>query len=461
MAHLQLNKVPGNAWPGVPRGEISQLWAMVLELERTQWLKPDALAEGQLSQVRVLLEHCSRHVPYYRDTFKDAGIRSETIHTLDDFRRIPILQRHTYQEQFARFQATSLPAGTVQTAKLRTSGTSGMPIEVWQTNLVNLWWFAFHLRDFQWCDFDLQGSLAVIRSLGGSKSERQRLLDGVTLPCWSQQLQSLVENGPAFAIDIHQDPRQQLEWLVRIRPNYLLSYPPNLEFLASLLGEKRTGLPGLRAIQSIGETLTGDARERIQTGFGVPVYNTYSCVEAGYLASPCPAGHGLHIHGENVLLEVVDEAGRPCQPGQTGRVILTALHNFLTPFIRYEILDGATLGPPVCACGRGLPLLTQVEGKRRPQFRLAGGRRKDSGYLVRQLRKLGAYHQHQIVQKAIDHIEVRLIPGQGWTADHAGRIIRAVQEYFETPIRIDIQTVDALETTPAGKFRDVIVDEAI
>src|SRR5439155_10265812 len=125
-------------------------------------------------------------------------------------------------------------------------------------------------------------------------------------------------------------------------------------------------LPGLRAIQSIAEALTEEARASVEAAFGVPVKNLYSCMEAGYVASTCPEGHGLHVHAENVLLEVLDEQGRPCRPGETGRVVLTALHNFLTPFVRYEILDGATLGAERCPCGRGLPLLTGVQGRQRP-----------------------------------------------------------------------------------------------
>src|SRR5262249_5890041 len=193
-----------------------------------------------------------------------------------------------------------------------------------------------------WCGLDSRGSLAVIRGLSSSGGDPQALLAGTQQPFWSQQLHAVVETGPSFIMDVHQEPRRQLQWLVRGNPDYLPSYPPNLELLASLLVESGQRLPNLRAILSIGETLTEETRGRIEAGFGVPVKNTYSCVEAGYLASPCPEGHGLHVHAENVLLEVLDDDGQPCPPGQAGRGVLTTLHNFLTPFIRYEIGDAAT-----------------------------------------------------------------------------------------------------------------------
>src|ERR1019366_10797508 len=127
---------------------------------------------------------------------------------------------------------------------------------------------------------------------------------------------------------------------------------------------------------------TDEAKQAIEAAFGVPVKNLYSCAEAGYLASPCPSGSGLHVHAENVILEVLDEKNQPCKSGETGRVVMTVVHNFRTPFIRYDIGDEVTLGPERCPCGRGLPLLIRVHGKRRTMFRLPGNRLKHSSGLV-------------------------------------------------------------------------------
>jgi len=461
MAPFYLSSIPGDVWPGIPRSEVSQLWTMFLELERTQWLDPIAILDGQLAQIRSLLAHASQHVPHYQHMMRHSNLKPDDVRTLEDFQRIPFVTRQLVQQHPGQFIATSLPVGTIPTTTMRTSGTSGMPIEVRQTNLVNLWWFAFHLRDLAWCGVDLRGSLAVIRGLGYAGANHQKAMEGYKQPYWNDQFSLVVENGPAYVMDIHQEPRRQLQWLLRVQPNYLLSYPPNLEHLAGLLTESGQKLDNLRSILTIGETLTDEARGVIEAGFGVPVKTTYSCVEAGYLASPCPEGHGLHVHAENMLLEVLNDAGESCEPGETGRVVLTTLQNFLMPLIRYEIMDAATVGPSRCPCGRGAMLLTQVEGKRRPQFRMADGRRKDSGFLVRELRKLGGYHQHQIVQQANDHLFVRLVlaSDQAWQRREAmaAQIVASAQMYFETRIRVDVQFVDRLEMTTAGKIRDVIV----
>ena len=74
MEPFHLHSIPGSTWPAIPRGDVSQMWSMYLELERTQWLSPADLVERQLEQVRTLLAHCSQQVPYYQDMLRQAGL---------------------------------------------------------------------------------------------------------------------------------------------------------------------------------------------------------------------------------------------------------------------------------------------------------------------------------------------------------------------------------------------------
>jgi len=440
----------------MPTPEASQIWSAYLELDRTQWLDPETIEQQQLAQLRTLLGHAVRNVPYYRRLLTAAGIVPDQIRTLDDFRRIPILQRRTYQEQFLYMYAGVLPAGSVQVSKAHTSGTSGVPVEVLQTNVVALWWLALTMRDLEWCGVDPRGTMVSIRATGKSGDTLDRLLQGIAKPSWGSHIAAVIETGSCHAMDIHQDPRRQLELLHRAEPDYVISFPSNLEFLAGLVVEDGRRIPKLKIIQTIAETLTPETQARIEQAFGVPVKNTYSCSEAGYMASPCPDGHGLHVHAENVILEVLDADGRPCPPGTTGRVVVTTLQNFLTPFVRYEILDEAEVGPARCPCGRGLPLLSRVVGRRHPMFLLPSGRRKISTALVIGLRDLGGTHQFQIVQRAADHVAVRVIPNREWSDEHARRVTRLMHDYFEAPVRVAIESLERFELPTGGKLRVVV-----
>jgi phenylacetate-CoA ligase len=457
MPPIPLRSIPGVTWPPIPAAQPSQAWCMYRELDRTQWLPPEAIEQGQLTQVRGLLEHCIPQVPYYQELLQNAGIRPADIRTMADFRRIPLLDRQTYQQQFPRFQARSLPEGMVKTTVQNTSGSSGRPIKVWNTNLTELSWEANYLRDMDWCGFDLRARIAVIRAMPPAPQRPPGTLNTFQVNYWHPALQTLIESGPSYYLDLKESPEQQIQWLRQVAPDYLLSYPSNLAVLARLLADSGTRLNGLRAIQTVSETLDDNVRARIETAFGVPVKDSYSCVEAGYLASPCPKNQGYHVHMENVLFEVLDAQGQPVLPGQTGKVVLTPLQNYLTPMIRYEIGDEVVLGQP-CPCGRGLPLLQKVLGKRRPMFFLSDERRKHASVLHDLLNQGLPYHQYQTIQRARDHIIIRCVPSKSWTEAHTAAVVQRVREFAEAPIRVDVELVGKLDISANGKLRDFVVE---
>jgi phenylacetate-CoA ligase len=157
-------------------------------------------------------------------------------------------------------------------------------------------------------------------------------------------------------------------------------------------------------------------------------------------------------------LEVLDDAGHPCGPGQTGRVYVTNLHNFRGPLVRYELGDEATAGPIACPCGRGLPVLACVHGKSYPMFQLANGRRKNAATVAHLIRKIGGHWQHQVIQKAADHVVVRLAVNADWTAQRSEELTAKLQSFFESPIRVDVEVHDRLPTPAQGKFQSMICE---
>ena len=457
MDFFRFRSIQGSAWPILCDASYSQLWQAYCQLDRSQWLSSEIIQRGQFSQLQVLLKHCRENVPYYRNLFAQSGISSSHFDNPESFRQIPVLPRRTYQENVDAFIAEKLPKGTVATKTSQTSGSTGSPTRIFQTNLVNLWWCAFYLRDLEWCGLNPQGKVAAIRSTGKRGDELKPFLQGVSSTSWLPPLRGFIEMGPAHLMDIGQDPRRQLQWLRSLEPDYLMSYPANLEVLAVLLKQEGP-LPSLQLIQALSDTLSDEQKAIIEESFGVPVRNMYSCAEAGYLASPCPSGHGLHVHAENVIIEVLDENFQPCEPGRSGNVYITTLHNFRSPLVRYALGDIVTLGKTQCPCGRGLPHLTHVQGKNSPMFYLSDGRRKNSTRLAYLVRKVGGHWQHQVVQKAVDHVVIRLAPDSTWTAEHAETLRRQVREYFEGPLRIDMEMYETIPSPASGKFQNMVVE---
>ena len=449
----------GSAWQALP-DEVRNVWRLYEQVNESQWKSHAEIEQMQLHEVRNLLNHCIDQSPFYRARLQAAGIVPAQVQTLDDFRRLPTLSRGECQEHLADLRARAMPEGTVVRGRCYTSGSSGVPLEVLQTNIVQRWWWASTLRDLEWADLNPRGRIASIRPPVAPypPDVLAEYQEGIMLPTWFPALQGLLDTGPSFGMDLQQEPRKQLAWLRRIEPNYLISLPSNLDVLASLILEDGVGLPSLRALQTLSETLTPEAQTRIEAALGVPIKVTYSCAEAGVVASPCPAGHGLHVHAENVLLEVVDDAGRPCAPGETGRVLLTSLHNYYQPFVRYEVQDHATVGHAACPCGRGLPSLARIEGKVRPFFQLADGRPKNSGALLFGLYELGGCRQWQVVQQSLDRVLIRVVPNRDWSVTHPEQIRRVVHWFFEGSMHVELELLEQIPRPANGKVRDLICE---
>ena len=437
---------------------VGLIWAAYRELCDTQWMSADELHEMQLVQVRELLSHCFHHVPYYRRVLGEAGLFDRPIRDMDDFRLIPILTREAYRENLDLITAKALPNGMGSSGKQSfTSGMNGVPIAVRKSNRDEMWWAAFAMRDFEWCGMDPHERIAAARLIAIDDAGLDKAMSGVTSPSWLFD-PDLFESGPAFGMDVRQDPRKQLEWLRSVRPAYFISIPNNLDVLASLIVESGRPLRGIRLVQSIGEPLDEDVRTRVSAAFGAPIKDLYSTTEAGYMASECPDGHGMHVHAENVLTEVLDEDDRPCGPGETGRLVFTSLHNFVNPFVRYDVLDDVTLADGPCPCGRGLPLLKRIDGRRHPTFRTTSGASRSSLGLTLGLRKIGGMNQFQAIQRT-DAVTIRIVPGPEWSEDRKNRVVTLVQDELGASIRVDVVLSDRLELIN-GKVRMMAVEGA-
>src|SRR5690606_23979101 len=113
-------------------------------------------------------------------------------------------------------------------------------------------------------------------------------------------------------------------------------------------------------------------RERIEKTFGIKLHDFYGSRETDNIAGECKEGL-LHILSFRNFVEVLDENNQPVAEGKEGRILVTALHNYSMPFIRFEIGDLGIFGPKVCNCGSILPTLSKVTGRITDHFYLKNG----------------------------------------------------------------------------------------
>lgn len=154
---------------------------------------------------------------------------------------------------------------------------------------------------------------------------------------------------------------QLVEQLNAFQPTVLASYPSMAWVLAE---EQRAGRLKIapRALWTGGETLTPATRRTLGERFHVPVRDSYGASECFLIANECRCGH-LHLNADWVILEPVDERGRPVPAGEYGATtLLTNLSNRVQPIIRYDLGDRVRWMPTACGCGSALPMI-EVQGR--------------------------------------------------------------------------------------------------
>ena len=435
--------IPGVAWPAVTSPHGAAKLALLHELDQTQWLSPKKLRELQLNQLQLMLHHAAATVPYYR---KRLG-KSASARELAD---LPLLTMRELQESFAELKSESIPREHGGVGEVRTSGSTGTPKRVMKTQLCQFFWDVLTLRDHAWHRRDLRAKLAAIRR--GSSGNRSS---------WGAATAGVALTGPAVGMTVEADIETQLDWLRQENPGYVLTYPSLVGELARLALLRGIRLPALVQVRTLSEIVTPDLRRRCRDAWGVPVADMYSAEEVGYIALQCPDAEHYHVQAESVLVEVLDGNGRECGPGETGRVVVTDLHNFATPLIRYDTGDFAEVGP-ACPCGRGLPVLTRIVGRARNLIVTPDGKRRYPFLGQSEFLDIAPILQHQFVQTALDVVEARIVMRDAPTPEQIERLRTHVEKHMPAGIRIEVVTVEDIPRTPGGKYEDFIslVDNA-
>jgi phenylacetate-CoA ligase len=439
----------GVTWPALPEPKAAITLALLYQFDQSQWWTPDELLAAQFSQLTPLLQHAAATVPFYAHRLTAAGVDARRPLSPELWRQIPILERIEVQEAGRALLSARVPRGHGGTFTVSTSGSTGRPVTVTRTAVDALYWDAHTLRGHRWHRRDLRGRLAAIRAQAPDKARWPR---GATLDRWGKVSGAVFETGPAVVLNAAERIDHQLEWLIRQDPDYLIVLPTHLWELVRLARQQNAVLPSLKGIETLGGILAPETRQACREVWGVPVTDTYSAQEIGYMALQCPDHEHFHVTAESILVEILDEHGEPCRPGSNGRVVVTPLHNFAMPLLRYAIGDYAEAGPP-CPCGRGLPVLTRVLGRSRNLLALPDGTRMGATF-VNDIFKDSPVAQFQVVQHATDHLEMRIVPSRPFTPADERRICDGVTGHFGHPFRITFSYLEEIPRGPGGKFED-------
>jgi phenylacetate-CoA ligase len=441
-----------------PVWETGLRWRPLLDywhyLERTQWASRDELEGMQLAQVQKLLRHAWQNVPFYRKRMEQAGLGPDGVRHLEDVRKLPIVYR---VEANANSEARKSPAPPLPTMKKVTSGSSGVPLAFGYDVDSDYWRNAVKMRGYGWAGWrpgdpvvHFWGAVAKKTSL------KTRLWVKADRAFRREYMFDCGTRGEAELLAI-------IDLIKKVRPTMLVCYTQAAADLARFLLER----PHLKPFDTIpvlcgAERLFPADREIMEKVYGKGLFETYGSREVMLMGAETEAHEGLLVPMENILLDViVRENGkeRLAEPGETGEVVVTDLHNFGMPFIRYANGDLATMGPRAPSpCGRHHMRLSAIEGRVTETLTDAKGAPVNGLVFNVMFSTLGyTVRQFQAVQHKDRSVTLRVVPNEKFDAD-AKKIVYAQAEKYLTGLPFKLEIVQDIATSPSGKRHVVVVE---
>ena len=445
MADLYTSLVAHTLFPLHERLKHHTTVAVRREMELSQWWQPEQLHELQVRRLRALLMSANEHVPYYRDLFKQLRFDPTRVDSLDVLRKLPFLTKRDIRANTERLKAKNAQ-GLV---RFNTGGSSGEPLIFFIGNERISHDVAAKWRATRWWGVDIGdpeivvwGSPIELGTQDRIRQWRDKLLRTKLLPAFEMSSQNLDD----FVAEIR-----------GIRPRMLFGYPSALAHIAAHAetnGIRMDDL-GIRVAFVTSEKLYDHQRNIIGRVFGCYVANGYGGRDAGFIAHECPKG-SMHLTAEDIIVEIVDEAGNSLPHGEAGEIITTHLATRDFPFIRYRTGDVGVLGDRLCTCGRGLPLLKDIQGRTTDFVVAQDGTVMHGLALVYVVRDLPGVKEFKIVQESLDLTRILLVTDEVFQPECEQTIMAGFKRRLGAGVDIEIEHVAVISKEASGKFRYIV-----
>ncbi|WP_286264203.1 phenylacetate--CoA ligase family protein [Thalassotalea atypica] len=415
------------------------------QLEQTQWLSQEAIIEQAEQRLHQFIKKTVTEVPYYRRIFTEKGLTPENIRSISDLSQLPFLDKTSIRNNFE--QITSEHAGATQ--PFTTGGSSGTPLTFLLSNERVSHDVAEKWRATRWWDVDIGdkeivawGSPIELGAQDKVRIARDKLFRSTLIPAFDMNETKLL----GF-----------INQIKTIKPKMLFGYPSVYSLIAKTAKEKNIDLTqlGIKVVFVTSERLYPYQREIIETIFGAPVANGYGGRDAGFIAHECPSGN-MHISAEDIIVEIIDPQGKVLPNGESGEIVVTHMATSDFPFIRYRTGDVGTIDTKPCACGRGLPVLKNIEGRTTDFVVAHDGTIMHGLALIYILREMNGIEEFKITQESIDFTRIEVVPSTELSDELKNKIITGFKARLGEQVDIGIETAQQIAPEKSGKFRYVI-----
>ena len=311
----------------------------------------DEITALQVERLKWSLRHAYDNVPFYRQSFDDAGVHPEDLKTLSDLAKFPFTVKTDLRDNYP-FGMFAVPREQVVRIHA-SSGTTGQPTVVGYTQT----------------DLDNWGTV-VARSLRAAGMRPGDMLHnaygyGLFTGGLGIHLGADALGLSTYPISGGMTPRQVrlIEDFkpkgITVTPSYALSILD--EFAAQGLDPRESSLEvGIFGA----EPWTNAMRLEIEQAFdmhAVDIYGLSEVMGPGVSMECVETKDGLHIWEDHFFPEIVDPAtGEPVADGEMGELVFTSLTKEAFPIIRYRTRDLTRLLP---GTARSMRRMEKVTGR--------------------------------------------------------------------------------------------------
>ncbi len=408
-------------------------------LWKSQYFPPEKLRLLQWNYLSKILDFCFEHVPYYKRSFNDLGLKRDDIRTINDITLIPVLSKDTVLERHDEFIPDNM--GKYRPITVRTSGTTGSPLELYWDIDVNIFELVCQWRHFSWLGYNFADPFMDIRTFSRHLKQKYR---------WNWKCRGLEFSSQYIN---ESNINEYADLLRKFKIKFWRGHSSAINHLCQLLDYADIRDVKPKFIVSVGEILLEDQRNFIENWAGALVRDNYGLNEHTALIYQCP-DRGYHICSEYGLLEFIKDNGDPAKPGEEGRIISTGLHNKAFPLLRYDTRDYAVYSDRKCRCGRTLPLVESLTG--RADDRLINVHGKEISGLQNTFKFAEGIKLSQIVQKEAGVIDVYVVPLNHFDDGLKELLIKVLKNELGNSMTIHIHVVDDIPYRKPGKFKFVV-----
>lgn len=415
------------------------------QMEDVQWWPAQRLEAFRVQRLRELLMDVGASVPYYKELFASLDFDPASVTGVHDLAKLPFLTKAVIKantEALKHPQADGL-------ARFNTGGSSGEPLIFFIGKKRVSHDVAAKWRATRWWGVDIGdpemvvwGSPIELGTQDRIKFIRDRVMRTELLPAFEMSEDKL----DSFIAAIR-----------RVRPRMLFGYPSALSLIARHAVKRGVAMNdlGIKVAFVTSERLYDDQRAVISATFACPVANGYGGRDAGFIAHECPSG-SMHITADDIIVEIVNEAGEPQPAGVSGEIVVTHLSTNDFPFIRYRTGDIGVLGQKACGCGRGLPLLQEIQGRSTDFVVASNGTILHGLSLIYILRDLAGVQSFKVVQETRLLTRVLLVTDGQFSPSAVNEIRTGFQRRLGQDVEVQVDIVDRIDAEKSGKFRYIV-----